>query len=478
MFPIIQPGGEVVAFSGRIVPPHDEDADRGPPPKYVNSSESLLFTKGKSLFGLAAARQAIRASKRAILVEGNVDVVKLHQWGHEETIAPLGTALTPEQARLLGRFAEQAIMCFDGDKAGKKAAWSALPLLLEADLDVRMVLLPEGEDPDSVGPERFSALLAAAKPALEEMMIRIAAKAGSAAHARARALDRVAPLIARVARPSARGLYADRAAELFDIPPARVEAAIEFAKNAGSGPSGGRRSDDRGGGRRGRRDAYPGPNPQENSRAIPSTSRAPVPVSPAEPAPAADPGRGPNEAALPTGQAELTMLLVDLPHLASVAERTGAIDWVKDARLRPIVDAVVEGAKRGENPTMDGLLDQVDPSAQRQVYGAVFAGRYRQDGDAASPSDPQALLSTLVARCRIEELDHRIDQLDQDIRQAQGAGFPDKARELLQLKLDLRRQQAVLREGGSVPASDPEAAAPTVNPGASPENEAPPQGIN
>ena len=198
MFPVIQPGGEVIAFSGRVVPPHDED-DRGgnPPPKYVNSSESLLFTKSKNLFGLATARAAIRDKKRAILVEGNVDVAKLHQWGHEEAVAPLGTALTPEQARLLGRFAEQVIMCFDGDKAGKKAAWAALPHLIDADLDVRMVLLPDGEDPDSIGEERFGALLRGSRPALEEMMLRVAAKAGDAAHARGKALDRMLPLIAR-----------------------------------------------------------------------------------------------------------------------------------------------------------------------------------------------------------------------------------------------------------------------------------------
>jgi hypothetical protein len=159
------------------------------------------------------------------------------------------------------------------------------------------------------------------------------------------------------------------------------------------------------------------------------------------------------------------MLLVDLPHLASVAERTGALKWVRDARLRAIVDAVVDGAKRGENPTMDELLDRVDPASQRRVYGAVFAGRYRTDGTDASPAlaDPQAMLATLVARCRIEEIDERIVQLDQDIPQAQTAGFPDRARELLQLKLELRRHQAILRDGGEPDDSPPAPRSPAVN---------------
>jgi hypothetical protein len=167
------------------------------------------------------------------------------------------------------------------------------------------------------------------------------------------------------------------------------------------------------------------------------------------------------DAALPLGQAELTMLLVDLPHLASVAERTDALRWVDDARLRPIVEAVVDGAKRGENPSMSDLLERVDPAAQRRVYGAVFAGRYRtQQSDTAQSFDPQHLLATLVARCRIEALEHRIVQIDSEISQAQVQGFPDKARELSMLKLQLRREQDDLRQqptGGAATAASSEA---------------------
>ena len=118
----------------------------------MNSPESLLFTKGKSLFGLAAARPAIRASKRAILVEGNVDVVKLHQWGHEETVAPLGTALTlragpfaRDDSPIRRSCASMAI------RPERKQLGRRCRCCCEADLDVRMVLLPQGEDPDSVG---------------------------------------------------------------------------------------------------------------------------------------------------------------------------------------------------------------------------------------------------------------------------------------------------------------------------------------
>lgn len=425
MFPIITVGGDVVAFSGRVIPPHDApDADGQSPPKYVNSAESLLFTKGKTLFALANARPAIRQSRRALLVEGNIDVVKLHQWKHAQAVAPLGTSLTSDQARLLSRFAEEVVMCFDGDSAGKKAAWSALPLLLEAELDVSMVLLPEGEDPDSIGAERFAALLDRAKPALEEMMVRIAAKAGAAAHARARGLDRLLPLIAKVRRESTRELLIDRAADLFGFPPNRVESAVRnAAAAASSGPSGGR--------------------PTTETRHFDSISGGPVTLS------AAVRSLPP----LPAGQAQLTMLLVDVPHLAAVAERTGAAAFITDPRLAPIAQAILDGAKAGENPSMPELLERVQPpEAQRMVYAKVFAGRYRPGGDDAA-FDPQTVLLSLVHRCREEALDREIRDIDRQIAAAQDQGYPEQASALAQQRLVKRREQAALMRQQQVPAT-------------------------
>jgi DNA primase len=440
MFPVIQPGGEVVAFSGRVIPPHEEEGKEDPPPKYINSPESLLFNKGKQLYGLATARSAIRNKRRALLVEGNVDVVKLHQWGHDETVAPLGTALTAEQARLLARFADQVIMCFDGDRAGKKAAWSALPLLLEADLDVRMVLLPEGEDPDSVGQERFGALLARPKPALEQMMIRIAARAGEAAHARGRALDRVLPLIAKVPRPSSRELFANRAAELFGLPIGRVEQALRTAVEDTS------RVDSQGG----RSSRHEGSHPGQRT----STSRGAVPVSAAVrsvPTPS-DASARRNAASLPAAQAQLAMLLVDVPHLASLAERNGALEAVSDPRLAPLVHRVVQSAKSGEDPSLTDLLDLVDAPSQQDVYRQVFAGRYRGLEESA---DPRAILGSLVHRCREEAIEQQIRELDHRIQQAQDAGYPDQASELAQQRLVLRREQMILRQQPPAPPEPP-----------------------
>jgi len=433
MFPIIQPGGEVIAFSGRIVPPHDQD-DRGdnPPPKYVNSSESLLFTKSKHLFALATARSAIREKKRAILVEGNVDVAKLHQWGHEEAVAPLGTALTPEQSRLLARFAEQVVMCFDGDKAGKKAAWTALPQLIDADLDVRMVLLPEGEDPDSIGEERFGALLRGARPALEEMMLRVAAKAGDAAHARGKGLDKMLPLIARVRSESARELFAHRAAELFKMPVERIESSLEGIRRSGNRPQ----------------------SAQENSRQKDSTSEAHVPLS------AAVRSLPP----LPAGQSRLAMLLVDVPHLATVAERAGALGCITDGRLEPVVQAVIEGAKEGRDPSLEDLLTAVDPAAHQQLYDTVFSGEYR--GLADQGADPQAVLGSLVRACRADEADAVIGGIKTKISEALRQGFPETARDLSrELSDQIRHREKLLLATGPLVLEAPVA----------PDSSAPPE---
>jgi DNA primase len=427
VFPVIAPGGEVIAFSGRIVPPHDgpqlRDGEEVTTPKYVNSPESLLYSKGKTLFGLHAARPALTATRRAILVEGNLDVVRLHQWGYKEAIAPLGTALTADQAKLLARFCDQVVMAFDGDAAGKKAAWSALPLLLEVDLDVRMVLLQEGEDPDSVGTARMASLLARPETALVEMMKRMAQSAGDAVDARARALDRILPLVARAPRESQRQLYADRAAELFDLPSARVEAALRQLSRPDQKPQSKPQAPAR---------------PQDNSRNIRSTTPSDVPVSAAvRPLP------------LPAGQSQLAMLLVDVPHLATVAERSGALEWIRDERLAPIAQAVIEGARRGEHPGMPELLALIEPDAQPQVHDRVFAGEYR------STSNPQGELDALMQRCELEALASEISDLPRRIRELQQGGYQDEAVQLEQHRLQVRRRLAELSDPRNRPEPQP-----------------------
>jgi len=152
MFAVSDAQGRVVAFSGRALPapPGDgrEDEPRDPPPKYINSPESPIYVKGATLFGLWQARHAIRQEDRAILVEGNFDVVSLHARGVTNVVAPLGTAFTTDQAKLLYRYTRNLTLLFDGDVAGRKAVTAALEPSEQVELDAEVAVLPNGTDPD------------------------------------------------------------------------------------------------------------------------------------------------------------------------------------------------------------------------------------------------------------------------------------------------------------------------------------------
>lgn len=143
MFPIFSISGRVLGFSGRVLTKEKQAA------KYVNSPESEIYIKGNSLYGLYQARQAISKADKCYLVEGNVDVVSMHMSGVENTVASCGTALTTQQIRLIKRYTSNVTVLYDGDAAGIKATLKAVDLLFAEGMHVRMVLFPDGEDPDS-----------------------------------------------------------------------------------------------------------------------------------------------------------------------------------------------------------------------------------------------------------------------------------------------------------------------------------------
>lgn len=143
MFPIRNLSGKVIGFGGRILGDHKKA------PKYVNSPESEVYNKRKVLYGLYEAKGAIKKEDTALLVEGYTDVVSLHQAGVENVVASSGTALTSDQVRLVKRYTPNITILYDGDPAGIKAALRGMDIILEQDMNVRIVLLPEGEDPDS-----------------------------------------------------------------------------------------------------------------------------------------------------------------------------------------------------------------------------------------------------------------------------------------------------------------------------------------
>jgi DNA primase len=224
LFPIADLHGRIVAFSGRVLPAIEGSEARpgaGPEPKYVNSPESALYKKGELLFGLHQARVEIRRNGWAILCEGNFDLIALHQAGFRNAVAPLGTAFTEAQARLLRRFAQRVTLMFDSDGAGRKAVHGAYALLRKAELGARVATLPDGADPDSYLRERggpaLEKLVEGASGIVEYLIDAAAARVGPSAAERAQAIEELGPVLAAVGNPVEIELYIERIAQRFSI---------------------------------------------------------------------------------------------------------------------------------------------------------------------------------------------------------------------------------------------------------------------
>src|SRR6202011_3295819 len=162
MFPICNHvDGKVIAFSGRLLENEAESA------KYINSPETPLFRKGNVLFGLDKTKRGLIEANCAIVCEGQLDLITLYEAGITNVVAPQGTAFTENQARLLKRFVDEVVLCFDADAAGQKAAERSLDALLQNDLIVRVAEMPPGQDPDSLirrdGREEFEKRIAGAR---------------------------------------------------------------------------------------------------------------------------------------------------------------------------------------------------------------------------------------------------------------------------------------------------------------------------
>ena len=213
MFPIRDVQGRVVAFGGRVLD------DRQP--KYLNSPESPLYSKTRTIYGLYEARATIAAKDRAILVEGYIDAITLAQAGFQEAVAGCGTALTVEQLRLLGRHSKNVIACFDGDDAGRKASLRALGIFLQAGLLGRGIFIPAGFDPDTFirehGARAFSQLADSAELLIDYFLTEQSRHATKSLEARARAAERVAEMLKQVTNRFEFELLASRAASILGI---------------------------------------------------------------------------------------------------------------------------------------------------------------------------------------------------------------------------------------------------------------------
>ena len=214
MFPIIDVRGNVIAFGGRTI---KKDADVA---KYLNSPETLIFNKRKNLFGLNLAKKT--KENALILVEGNIDVVTLHQYGFDNAVASLGTSLTEEQAALMTRYTDQIILVYDGDKAGQNATQRAIPILEKAGLQVKVLQIKDAKDPDEYlkkfGPEKFRLLLEDSSNRVEYQLNAIAKKYDIREdEQKVRFINEAAEFISSLPNAVQREVYGNRVADAAKI---------------------------------------------------------------------------------------------------------------------------------------------------------------------------------------------------------------------------------------------------------------------
>ncbi len=376
MCPVIVPGGEVSGFSGRIV---GSDAEAA---KYINSPESPVYKKSRLLFGLAQARESFRSAGRAVLVEGNFDVISLHQAGFAETVAPLGTALTDEQAGLLKRFAQRVVLLYDADKAGHAAALKSLEVLMGAEVDVYIATLPSGEDPDSMvkkhGAEALKQLLDRAQIGVEYFAYEVFATTVRSPAGRARTLHAAAQIARSVRDPVRRNLIVDQLATGMRIDRRLVWQAVGGRSNV-SQPT----SED--------------PRPVPDEKSVESLLR----------------------------ELQVLAILADHPQLIELAEENDVFSLLTDERLRDMYCA----ARRGE-PIISAL----------PTDGSSFIAEHVLSGAFATAKDPRRGLLEAVASLRKVRKRPELAELQRRAQAAKRRGDVELERELVREILSARKQ--------------------------------------
>ena len=228
IFPIADAAGKIVGFGGRVIGEGQ--------PKYLNSAETPLFRKGATLYGLFQAKETIREKDRVVVVEGYLDVVALAQFGVADAVAALGTALTPDHVRVLGRYTKNIIALFDGDEAGRKAAARSFEIFLEGGLLGRGAFLPKGEDPDTFvrtkGKEALEKILDQAVPLADYYFTWLEERYGLSLEGKSRIAQEINRILAKVHNAFEADLLVRRAVDMLGISEKLLRAALRTSPEA------------------------------------------------------------------------------------------------------------------------------------------------------------------------------------------------------------------------------------------------------
>ena len=398
MLPVLDRQKRPIGFSSRLLDPEAKER------KYVNSPDSPLFHKKENLYGLHVALEAIRRSGTAIVVEGNFDVLSLHEAGVQEAVAPMGTALTSEQVKLLSRAAKRIVVVFDGDAAGARAAEKAIPIAVEAglffaeaDADGRVAQMPAGVDPDDFvraqGAEAFRALVERARPMLDHLIQQAADDAtipGKADTAR-----RVVEVLAKVKNQLVRDLYMRELAAKLRVPVSQVMRMV--------------------------RDT--------------AAERRLAPASP--PASAGDLATAQAEVQRDPPRDELAVfaLLVSHPELASTEQAGRVLDLLVDPGMRQVYRMALQALQAGQRADVPAWLDACPAEIRAAVGAAVMDGAWEKVETA------EEALRAVVSRLGRSRTEVEIALAERQHREALARGDEAEARSISMREMDLIRSK-------------------------------------
>lgn len=440
MFPIHDELGRPVGFGGRAM--GDEQ------PKYLNSPESPVFQKRRTLYGLHTAKQAMRRVARAIVVEGYLDAIRLSLVGIEEVVAPLGTALTEEQAQLLTRYASNVFLLYDSDEAGQKATFRSGLELLRARATVQVVSLPDGEDPDTYvrkhGRAAMEAQLGSAID-LFDRQVQLLERRGWFADLRHRrtAIDKLLPTIRAAREPLTRDMYLARLADATKVDKGTLAVEADALPESGvrRGPM------RRGAGELGDADGeapppFEGPPPEfDGGRLREEHEPLPLPPPPSEQRLPWSPRRkgyrqGPEWQATnipprprrdePVERALVRAMLVDRGVAERVAERHPPTDF-RDARYRELFDALLHAAVDDD---LEQIAERLSPDALKALQELTNGGAF--DVVAAD-------IGLNLSKLDVRALEARVDEIRAAMRSATPEEQVALMRERLELETEMRR---------------------------------------
>lgn len=377
IFPILNINGRIIGFGGRAV--------GGGTPKYLNSSDSLIYKKRSSLFGLPTSKAAVSREDRVLIVEGYFDLLSLYQFGFCFAVSPLGTALTREHIQVMKRFSTNMIVVFDADEAGANAAVRSLELFLEEGISPRVVLLPVGSDPDEFvqrkGAEEFRKRLDAA-PFLLDFFVEktMGAHDLSTPQGKVKVVEAVMPMLNRLSQPIVQDEYIHRLADRLAVKEERIRV---FKK--------------------------------ETCRAAEKTEG---------PAPEAEPHRT---------ETFLLGLLLQKPEMIPLVQKAEILDDLEDRVVREVVRTL--GALHAKTGRLElgALLDQVGESEKTLLIQLSVSDR--DFGNAAES------LRDCICQIKRNQFRKRKASLTRAIKQAEAGHDEVGIRDLHQKKIDLLRQE-------------------------------------